>query len=832
MSLVLAVEPDAQQAEILRRILCRQDYTELIVVASAYAATSFMRRRVPDVVLVSASLGSKAQEIVDIFCLVSDVANPQTLRIPPLRAANPEVFAAEVAACVGRTAEQRQRTKRHEAVSVPAPHASIQEEAAPAEVVVAESDAVSAPAANDVQVDTTSSAENDSILDHSILINLDSATSGDGRIDPDIHAAYVAFVQARAEARLAEELERVRREAAEEHAAELARLQQEAEAQRCTEVVEARAAAAAEARDALSAELARVRSEAEATLAAELARVRAEAAERLAAQLAEADRARAAAVDEARVAAERSAAEALQAEVVRINAENETRLAAELRRVHEEAERARHAQERTLEEMESVRDAAAQEARAAAEEAAAQALAAEVARVRDEADARLDAELSRAHAEADAARRAQQQAQVDLDAARDAAAREARAAAEDAAARALEAEVARVHAEAEARLQQELARVRAEVDELRRAREQAQLDADAAREAAVREAIAAAEAAVAGRERARAGESAEPLRVPATGAVSRKDNAAARVVSAKVLAAAITVATAARLTAQIGGRMALATTRAIAVVLRTSFRGGRAALPAIRAAWERLPARTLPAAAILLLVAGAGTLVDRASLAGLVTSAARAATRATSAMLSRASEAVQPSALSRGGGRGSQRPEEAVAEPIPLPTEAAAPTTSGMLAVFSRVPLELYVSGRRIGTTEDGQILLPPGRYRVGLVNARLNYRGEVTLAVRSAEVTAHTVRLPDGHVQVNTEPGAEVWIEGDYAGMAPLGAVPVPIGTREVVVRHPDLGERREYVEVRHGETAQVTIRRRESVDPATAYPLPRLGQPGPPIR
>ena len=154
-----------------------------------------------------------------------------------------------------------------------------------------------------------------------------------------------------------------------------------------------------------------------------------------------------------------------------------------------------------------------------------------------------------------------------------------------------------------------------------------------------------------------------------------------------------------------------------------------------------------------------------------------------------------------------------------------------MLVVFSRVPLDLYLSGRRIGSTEDGQIALASGRHRVGLVSRRLNYRGEVVLDVRPGTLTAHTVSLPDGFLQVNTEPGAEVWVEGERAGVAPFGTLPVPIGTREIVVRHPDIGERREIVEVRHGETTHASILRREA-SPAAAFPLPRLDQPGPPVR
>ena len=166
------------------------------------------------------------------------------------------------------------------------------------------------------------------------------------------------------------------------------------------------------------------------------------------------------------------------------------------------------------------------------------------------------------------------------------------------------------------------------------------------------------------------------------------------------------------------------------------------------------------------------------------------------------------------------------------PTSGAVPEAPGTLAIFSRVPLELYVSGKRIGSTEDGQIILPPATYRVELVSERLKYRGTLMLNIRPAAVTSHTVTLPNGRLQVNTEPGAQVTIEGKPMGVAPLGPLPVQIGTREVVVTHPTLGERREFVEVRFGDVTQVTIARREAIDPRKAYPLPNLGQPSAPIR
>ena len=333
MSFVLAVEPDDSQVKLLRGLVSGPD-TELVVVVSPRAALDAISRRMPDLVLLSESLGFKSQPVIDRLRTLPTAANVKTLTIPSLTTTDPEAFAAEVMLCLlqGKT-----------------------------------------PAAKDV-----------------------AKPAG---IAPEVHEAHIALLQADAEARLASELERVRRESAEQRAAELARLEAEGEEKRRAEVAAARVAATEEARQALTSELAGIRGEAQDLLTAELARVRDEAAQKLAVQLEEADLQRSAAVEQARLAAEQVAREALEAEVARIKAETDGRLASELQRVHGEAEQARATAQQTKQEAEA-------------------AVAAEVERVRMESEARLEAELARARAEAEEALRAQQAMQVDLEAPR------------------------------------------------------------------------------------------------------------------------------------------------------------------------------------------------------------------------------------------------------------------------------------------------------------------------------------------------------------------------------------------------------------------------------
>src|SRR5262249_46617646 len=147
------------------------------------------------------------------------------------------------------------------------------------------------------------------------------------------------------------------------------------------------------------------------------------------------------------------------------------------------------------------------------------------------------------------------------------------------------------------------------------------------------------------------------------------------------------------------------------------------------------------------------------------------------------------------------------------------------LAAFSRVPMDLYADGRRIGSTDDGQLLLPPGVHNIDFVSDRFNFRSTVTLTIRSGQVTPHTLMLPTGMLRVTTSAGAEVWIEGERVGVARMNAIPVSIGTHEVVVKDPAGGERHQAVEVRFGETSELTMLPSVNANSATGPPpIPHL--------
>jgi len=81
-------------------------------------------------------------------------------------------------------------------------------------------------------------------------------------------------------------------------------------------------------------------------------------------------------------------------------------------------------------------------------------------------------------------------------------------------------------------------------------------------------------------------------------------------------------------------------------------------------------------------------------------------------------------------------------------------------------------------------------------------------LALVSGKVTRLSVDSPaSGVVNVNASPWAEVWIGGRRIGETPLANVSVPIGSYEVVFRHPQFGEKRQAIFVAAGAQMRVSM-------------------------
>jgi len=132
---------------------------------------------------------------------------------------------------------------------------------------------------------------------------------------------------------------------------------------------------------------------------------------------------------------------------------------------------------------------------------------------------------------------------------------------------------------------------------------------------------------------------------------------------------------------------------------------------------------------------------------------------------------------------------------------------SGWLAIDLPIDLQVYQDGRLRGTTRDGRILLPAGTQNIVLANTAYEYRETVAVTMTAGAVTQANVSLPTGYLSLNALPWAEVWVDGNAVGTTPLANLSLPIGSHEVLWRHPILGDRRQLVTVKAKTPARAGV-------------------------
>ena len=138
---------------------------------------------------------------------------------------------------------------------------------------------------------------------------------------------------------------------------------------------------------------------------------------------------------------------------------------------------------------------------------------------------------------------------------------------------------------------------------------------------------------------------------------------------------------------------------------------------------------------------------------------------------------------------------------------AALQIRPGWLAVFAPVKLDILEDGRSIGSTEGGRILAAPGPHTIEVVSQAMGFRETRQVEVRPGGVAAVTIQMPPATIEVVAPADAEILVDGQSVGLAPLGPIQVAVGTREIVMRHPALGERRQIVMVAYNSPVRVVF-------------------------
>jgi hypothetical protein len=141
-------------------------------------------------------------------------------------------------------------------------------------------------------------------------------------------------------------------------------------------------------------------------------------------------------------------------------------------------------------------------------------------------------------------------------------------------------------------------------------------------------------------------------------------------------------------------------------------------------------------------------------------------------------------------------------------TQAAVP---GSIAIESPIPVQVFQANRLIGTSDMDRIMLPAGEHVIDLAADAVGFRASRTVRVTAGQTVALSVDVPRAPVSINAIPWAEVFIDGARLGETPLGNLPQPLGSHEIVFRHPQLGERRVNTVVTLKETNRISVDMRQ---------------------
>jgi hypothetical protein len=136
---------------------------------------------------------------------------------------------------------------------------------------------------------------------------------------------------------------------------------------------------------------------------------------------------------------------------------------------------------------------------------------------------------------------------------------------------------------------------------------------------------------------------------------------------------------------------------------------------------------------------------------------------------------------------------------------------SGWITVAAPAPLQIFEDGRLLGTSQSDRIMVAVGRHDLTMVNETLGYNDTQVVTVTPGRITTIKPRWPSGTVSFNAIPWAEVWVDGRQVGETPLGNISLPIGSHEVLFRHPELGEKHVRAVVSASAPAKVSVDMRQ---------------------
>ena len=132
---------------------------------------------------------------------------------------------------------------------------------------------------------------------------------------------------------------------------------------------------------------------------------------------------------------------------------------------------------------------------------------------------------------------------------------------------------------------------------------------------------------------------------------------------------------------------------------------------------------------------------------------------------------------------------------------------SGWIQLFAPFDLRVYEGKRQIGSTEQERIMISAGRHELEFVNDQRGFRDTRIVNVGPGATIPLSIDKTEGTLRVDAPEGSEIFIDGTRVGEAPLGEQTVTLGIREVLVKHPQMGEKKVSATVTSAAPADVKV-------------------------